>query len=31
MIVVVGHPSEDASVPSHALKKKPLEQIASWL
>jgi len=31
MIVVVGHPSEDATVPSHALKKKPLSQIASWL
>lgn len=31
MIVVVGHPSEDATVPSHALRKKPLEQIATWL
>lgn len=31
MIVVVGHPSPDATVPAHALKKKPLEQIASWL
>ncbi|MDJ0977498.1 MAG: nitroreductase family protein [Erythrobacter sp.] len=31
MILVVGHPSEDASVPAHALKKKPLSQIASWL
>jgi nitroreductase len=31
MIVVVGHPSKDASVPTHALKKKPLGQIASWL
>ena len=31
MIVVVGHPAPDAGVPNHALKKKPLEQIASWL
>lgn len=31
MIVVVGHPAEGATVPAHALKKKPLSQIASWL
>ncbi|WAT18260.1 nitroreductase family protein [Aurantiacibacter sp. MUD11] len=31
MIVVVGHPAKDATVPDHAVKKKPLEQIASWL
>lgn len=31
MIVVVGHPAPDATVPEHALKKKPLEQISSWL
>ena len=31
MIVVVGRPSADATVPAHALKKKPLEQISSWL
>jgi len=31
MIVVTGHPSADAVVPLHALKKKPLEQISSWL
>lgn len=31
MIVVVGHPAPDATVPAHALKKKPLAQIASWL
>lgn len=31
MIVVVGRPSEDATVPEHALKKKPLSQIATWL
>ena len=31
MILVVGRPSEDATVPAHALKKKPLSQIATWL
>ena len=31
MIVVVGHPSADATVPVYATRKKPLEQIASWL
>lgn len=31
MIVVAGHPAADAAVPGHALHKKPLEQIASWL
>ena len=31
MVVVVGHPKEGATVPAHAQKKKPLEQIASWL
>lgn len=31
MIVVVGHPSEDATVPAHALRKKPLAQISTWL
>lgn len=31
MIVVVGRPSDDATVPAKALKKKPLTQIASWL
>lgn len=31
MVVVVGHPAKCATVPAHALKKKPLEQIASWL
>ena len=31
MIVVVGHPAEDATVPTHALRKKPLSQISSWL
>ena len=31
MIVVVGKPTSDATVPAHAVKKKPLSQIASWL
>jgi nitroreductase len=31
MIVVAGHPADNAVVPLHALKKKPLEQISSWL
>ncbi|MEO1731457.1 MAG: nitroreductase family protein [Pseudomonadota bacterium] len=31
MILVVGRPSKDATVPAHALKKKPLSQIATWL
>ncbi len=31
MIVVAGHPAAGATVPAHALIKKPLTQIASWL
>jgi nitroreductase len=31
MIVAVGHPAPDAAIPVHALSKKPLEDIASWL
>jgi iodotyrosine deiodinase len=31
MIVVAGLPAGDARVPEHALKKKPLEAISSWL
>ena len=31
MSVVVGQPTDDATVPAHAVKKKPLSQIASWL
>ena len=31
MIIVAGHPAPDATVPSHALRKKPLDTIASWL
>ena len=30
MIVVVGHPAPDATVPEHAVRKKPFEQISSW-
>lgn len=31
MIVVVGHPAANATVTDHALIKKPLERIATWL
>ncbi|MBA4048334.1 MAG: nitroreductase family protein [Sphingomonas sp.] len=31
MIVVAGHAAADATVPAHALRKKPLAQITSWL
>ena len=31
MIIVAGLPAGDATVPVHATRKKPLEQIASWL
>ena len=31
MVVVVGHAAPEATVPDHALQKKPLEQISSWL
>lgn len=31
MIIVAGHPSREAIVPAHALRKKPLDTIASWL
>ncbi|WP_265570003.1 nitroreductase family protein [Sphingomicrobium nitratireducens] len=31
MIIVAGLPAEGATVPVHATKKKPLEQITSWL
>ena len=31
MIVVAGHPADGAMVPLHALRKKPLEQISTWL
>ncbi|MBZ9612746.1 nitroreductase family protein [Rheinheimera maricola] len=31
MLIVTGYPAEDATVPQHALKKKSLEQICSFL
>jgi iodotyrosine deiodinase len=31
MVLVVGKPASDATVPAHAIVKKPLEQISSWL
>ncbi len=31
MIIVVGHPAADATVPEHAVRKKPLDQISSWI
>ncbi len=31
MVLVVGHPTPDATVPVHATIKKPLAQISSWL
>lgn len=31
LLLVVGYPAQDATVPLHALKKKPLEQIASFI
>lgn len=31
MIVAVGHPAPDATIPIHALSKKSLDDIASWL
>ena len=30
MIIVVGHPTADATIPVHATIKKPLTEIASW-
>lgn len=31
MLIIVGHPAEDAAVPVAALERKPLDKIASWL
>ncbi|MDG6078412.1 nitroreductase family protein [Erythrobacter litoralis] len=31
MIIVAGHAAKGATVPDHAMRKKPLERIASWL
>jgi nitroreductase len=31
MVIVAGLPADNATIPFHATRKKPLEQIASWL
>lgn len=31
MVIVAGLPADNATIPLHATRKKPLEQIASWL
>ena len=31
MILVAGHPGPGATIPAYAVRKKPLEQISSWL
>ncbi|MBB5709596.1 nitroreductase family protein [Sphingomonas xinjiangensis] len=31
MMIIAGHAASDACIPQHALDKKPLEQITSWL
>lgn len=31
MLIVVGHPAADATIPVQATRKKPLDQICSWL
>jgi iodotyrosine deiodinase len=31
LIVVVGHPAPEATIPTHALIKKPLAEISNWL
>ena len=31
MLIVVGYPSDDATVPNHALQKKSLAEIATFL
>ena len=31
MVLVVGHPAPDATIPVHATHKKPLDRISSWL
>lgn len=31
MLIVTGHPAPDATVPVHATRKKPLDQITTWL
>jgi nitroreductase len=31
MLVVVGHPAPDATVPAHAVQRKPIGAISSWI
>jgi len=31
MVIVAGRPAADATIPAHALVKKPLEAISTWL
>jgi nitroreductase len=31
MVIVAGYPGADATIPAHALEKKSLEQLATWL
>lgn len=31
LLIAVGHPAPDATIPVHALHRKPLEQITTWL
>lgn len=31
MVIVAGHAADNATIPEYATRKKPLEQIASWL
>lgn len=31
MMIVAGHPEDDATIPASVVEKKPLEEIASWL
>lgn len=31
LLLVVGYPAEDATVPDHALIKKPFDKVASWI
>jgi hypothetical protein len=31
MLLIVGYPAEDASVPNHAINKKPVSEIATFI
>ena len=31
MLIIAGYPAEDATVPAHALQKKTLDEIATFL